>query len=162
MSSTAIEDRYRFSEGIMRQEDKVGTTMAHAHNEDRDDRALAILTRRASGLLAHDEALAEMADADCTVAIAAAIAERVRLRADLVQRALDAESDEPISVMCRAAGFTMNSYSALLRMRRRANRGAESAPAHALTFFSALSRTSAERQLPRLAVDLGRREGRGR
>ena len=159
MSSTLIGDGYRFSEEIMRQEDEVGTTMAQAKD---DDRALAILTRRASGLLAHDEALAEMADADCTVAIAAAIAERVRLRTDLVQRALDAESDEPISVMCRAAGFTMNSYSALLRMRRRANRGAESAPAHALTFFSALSRTSAERQLPRLAVDLGRREGRGR
>jgi hypothetical protein len=159
MSSTLIGDGYRFSEEIMRQEDEVGTTMAQAKD---DDRALAILTRRASGLLAHDEALAEMADADCTVAIAAAIAERVRLRADLVQRALDAESDEPISVMCRAAGFTMNSYSALLRMRRRANRGAESAPAHALTFFSALSRTSAERQLPRLAVDLGRREGRAR
>jgi hypothetical protein len=159
MSSTLIGDGYRFSEEIMRQEDEVGTAMAQAKD---DDRALAILTRRASGLLAHDEALAEMADADCTVAIAAAIAERVRLRTDLVQRALDAESDEPISVMCRAAGFTMNSYSALLRMRRRANRGAESAPAHALTFFSALSRTSAERQLPRLAVDLGRREGRAR
>jgi len=159
MSSTLIGDGYRFSEEIMRQEDEVGTTMAQAKD---DDRALAILTRRASGLLAHDEALAEMADADCTVAIAAAIAERVRLRADLVQRALDAESDEPISVMCRAAGFTMNSYSALLRMRRRANRGAESAPAHALTFFSALSRTSAEQQLPRLAVDLGRRDARGR
>ena len=159
MSSTLIGDGYRFSEEIMRQEDEVGTTMAQAKD---DDRALAILTRRASGLLAHDEALAEMADADCTVAIAAAIAERVRLRADLVQRALDAESDEPISVMCRAAGFTMNSYSALLRMRRRANRGAESAPAHALTFFSALSRTSAERQLPRLAVDLGRRDSRAR
>jgi hypothetical protein len=56
----------------------------------------------------------------------------------------------------------MNSYSALLRMRRRANRGAESAPARALTFFSALSRTSAERQLPRLAVDLGRRDSRAR
>ena len=159
MSSTLIGDGYRFSEEIMRQEDEVGTTLAQAKD---DDRALAILTRRASGLLAHDEALAEMADADCTVAIAAAIAERVRLRADLVQRALDAESDEPISVMCRAAGFTMNSYSALLRMRRRANRGAESAPAHALTFFSALSRTSAEQQLPRLAVDLGRRDARGR
>ena len=122
------------------------------------DRAAAILTRRASGLLAHDEALAELADADCAAAIAAAIAERVRVRSDLVQRALEADSDEPISVMCRAAGFKMNSYSALLRMRRRAKRGAESAPAHALTFFSALSRTSAERMLPRLAVDLGGRD----
>ena len=133
--------------------------VAHAQN---DDRATAILIRRASGLLAHDEALSEVADADCAAAIAVAISERVRLRTDLVQRALDAESDEPISVMCRAAGFRMNSYSALLRMRRRANRGAECAPAHALTFFSALSRTSAETQLPRLAVDLGRRDSRAR
>ena len=123
-----------------------------------DDRAVAILTRRASGLLAHDEALAELADADCAAAIAAAIAERVRVRADLVRRALDADSDEPISVMCRAAGFKMDSYSALLRMRRRARRGTDSAPTHALTFFSTLSRTSAERMLPRLAVDLGRRD----
>lgn len=127
--------------------------MAKAQN---DDRAAAILTRRASGLLAHDDALAELADADCTAAIAAAISERVRLRTDVVQRALDADSDEPISVMCRAAGFKMNSYSALLRMRRRANRG-ESAAVHALTYFSALSRAAAEKQLPRLAVDLGKR-----
>src|ERR1044072_8156779 len=119
-----------------------------------DDRAVAILTRRASGMLAHDEALAELADADCAAAIAAAISERVRLRADLVRRALEAESDEPISVMCRAAGFKMNSYSALLRMRRRAKRGAPKAPAHALTVFSALLLASAERMLPRLAVDL--------
>ena len=133
--------------------------MGHVQN---DDRAATILMRRASGLLALDEALSELADADCAAAIAAAISERVRLRTDLVQRALDAESDEPITVMCRAAGFKMNSYSALLRMRRRANRGAECAPAHALTFFSALSRTSAEGQLPRLAVDLGRRDGRAR
>jgi hypothetical protein len=119
-----------------------------------DDRAVAILTRRASGMLAHDEALAELADADCAAAIAAAISERVRLRADLVRRALEAESDEPISGMCRAGGFKINSYSALLRMRRRAKRGANSAPTHALTFFSALSRASAERMLPRLAVDL--------
>lgn len=121
-----------------------------------EDRATAILTRRASGLLAHDDALAELADADCTAAIVAAISERVRLRTDLVHRALEADSDEPISVMCRAAGFKMNSYSALLRMRRRANHGA-SAPVHALTYFSALSLTSAERQLPRLAADLGKR-----
>ncbi len=129
--------------------------MAQTQN---DDRATAILTRRASGMLAHDDALAELADADCTAAIAAAISERVRLRTELVQSALEADSDEPISVMCRAAGFRMNSYSALLRMRRRARRGSDSAPADALAFFSALSRTSAEKQLPRLAVDLNRRD----
>lgn len=128
--------------------------MTHARN---DERAATILGRRASGLLAHDEALAELADADCSDAIAQAIAERVRLRTDIVLRAIDSESDEAISVMCRAAGFKINSYSALLRMRRRAQRGTEAAP-HALMFFSALSRASAERQLPRLVVDFGKRE----
>ena len=133
--------------------------MPHAQIEER---AVAILGRKAKGLLAYDEVLAELADADCASALAAVISERTRLRPELVQRALEAASDETISVMCCAAGFKLNSYSALLRMRRRANRGAESAPARALTFFSALSRTSAERQLPRLAVDLGRRDSRAR
>jgi hypothetical protein len=128
--------------------------MTHARN---DERAAAILGRRASGLLAHDEALAELADADCTAALASAIAERVRVRTDIVVCALEADNDEAISVMCRAAGFKINSYSALLRMRRRANLGSERA-AHALTYFSALSRAAAERQLPRLLVEFGRRE----
>ena len=42
------------------------------------------------GLLALDEALAELADANCVVTIAAVIAERVRLQPDMVARALDA------------------------------------------------------------------------
>lgn len=128
--------------------------MPHGQN---DERAAAILGRRATGMLAHDEALAELADADCAVAIAAAISERVRIRSDLVLRALDADSDEPISVMCRAAGFKINSYSALLRMRRRRKRGTESAPALSLTFFSALSQAVAEKMLPRVAMEFGRR-----
>lgn len=130
-------------------------TMSHAQIEER---AAAILSRRATGALAHDEALAELADADCAAALAAVIAERVRLRPDMVRRALDADSDEGASVMCRAAGFTMNSYSAVLRMRRRHNRGTESAPADALTFFSGLSRNSAEKALPRVVADFGRRK----
>jgi len=88
------------------------------HVQD-DERAAAILGRRAAGLLALDEALAELADANCVVTIAAVIAERVRLQPDMVARALDTESDEPISVMCRAGGFSLNGFSALLRMRRR-------------------------------------------
>ena len=63
--------------------------MPHAQD---DERAAAILGRKAEGLLALDEALAELADADCVVTIADVIAERVRLRADLVPRALDADS----------------------------------------------------------------------
>ena len=125
--------------------------MTHAQN---DQRAAAILGLRASGMLAHEEALAELADADCAAALAATIAERVRLRADLVLRALDAESDEAISVMCRAAGFKINSYSALLRMRRRNNRGGDAAPTDALMFFSDLTRASAEKLLARMVADL--------
>jgi hypothetical protein len=136
--------------------------MPHAQD---NERATAILGRKAKGLLALDEALAELADADCAATLAAMIAERVNVRAEAVARALDAESDEPISVMCRAAGFKMNSYSALLRMRRRHNRGAETAPTLALTFFSGLSRLSAERLLPHTVADLfdqpfGRRTAR--
>ncbi len=122
-----------------------------------DGRAAAILSRRAKGLLAHDETLAELADADCADALAAVIAERMRLRQELVGRALEAESDEVISVMCCAAGFKVNSYSALLRMRRRRNLGGGSAPTEALTFFSSLTRASAEKSLPRLIAGLATR-----
>ena len=71
-----------------------------------NERAAAILERRAQGLLALDEALAELADANCIVTIAAVIAERIRVQPDVVARSLDAESDEEISVICRAAGFS--------------------------------------------------------
>jgi hypothetical protein len=125
--------------------------MTHAQH---DERATAILRRRARGLLALDDALSELADADCVVAIATLIAERVELRRDVVLQALDAPRDEMISVMCRAAGFRINSYSALLRMRRRQNRGTASAPASALTFFSDLAPASAERMLRRMMAEL--------
>ena len=120
-----------------------------------DGRAATILGRRASGQLAHDETLAELADADCADALAAVIAERMRIRQELVTRALEAESDETISALCRAAGFKVNSYSALLRMRRRRHLGAASTPTEALTFFSSLTRVSAEKMLPRLVSGLG-------
>jgi len=125
--------------------------MTHAPIEER---AIEILDRRANGTLALEELLAELADADCHTALGDVIAERAQLRADLVRRALEMESDEPSSVICRAAGFNMNGYSAVLRMRRRHNRGTDSPPAHALTSFSALSRVAAERALARVLADL--------
>jgi hypothetical protein len=127
---------------------------ASQNNDERDaehdTRAAAILARRASGLLAAEEALVELADGDCGAAIAALVAERIRLDAALVLRALEAGDDQTISVMCRAAGFKINGYSAVLRMRRRHGRGAGSAPTDALTFFSSLSRASAERIVEQL------------
>jgi hypothetical protein len=125
--------------------------MAHAQD---DDRAAAILGRRAEGLLALDEALAELADANCVVTIAAVIAERLRIRTDIVSHALTSESDEPISVMCRVAGFNLNGFSALLRMRRRWSHGSRSA-SEALAFFSSMHRTSAARILQQIAPRSG-------
>jgi len=58
-----------------------------------NERAAAILERRARGLLALDEVLAELADANCVVTIAALIAERIRVQPETVARTLDAESD---------------------------------------------------------------------
>jgi len=124
--------------------------MMYAQDEDH---AAAILRRRASGLLALDDALTELADADCVEAIATLIAARIDLRPETVSQALDAPTDETISAMCRAGGFRINSYSALLRMRRRQNRGTDSAPAYALTLFSDLSPASAERLLRRMATE---------
>jgi hypothetical protein len=129
----------------------VGIAMAASQdNTEHDARAAAILDRRASGLISIEEAIVELADADCEPAIAALVAERVRLEAGLVLRALEASDDQAISVMCRAAGFKINGYSAVLRMRRRHGRGTGSAPTDALTFFSSLSRASAERIVEQL------------
>jgi hypothetical protein len=124
-----------------------------------NERAAAILERRARGLLALDEVLAELADANCVVTIAAMIAERTRVQPETVAPALDAESDEPISVMCRAAGFSLNGFSAVLRMRRRRNHGSRSA-AEALAFFSGLNRASADRILQQMAPRPARAAGR--
>jgi len=119
------------------------------HRQD-DERAAAILGRRAKGFLALEEALVELADANCVATIAAVIAERVKLQPEIVARALADESDEPISVICRAAGFSLNGFSALLRMRRRRHSGSRSAR-DALAFFSGLNRPAADRMLQQMA-----------
>jgi hypothetical protein len=127
-----------------------------------DAHAAAILDRKAQGLLALDEAIVELADANCIATIAAVIAERVRLQPDAIARMVMADSDEPISVMCRAAGFSLNGFSALLRMRRRRNHGTSGAT-EALAFFSGLNRAAAERMLQQMAPRprIGRRFRRG-
>jgi hypothetical protein len=127
-------------------------TAVAEHDAEHDGRVAAILARRASGLIAADEVLAELADADCRAAIAALVAERVQLAPAVALRALEAGDDQAIAVMCRAAGFKINGYSAVLRMRRRHGRGAGSAPTDALTFFSSLSRASADHIVQQLTA----------
>jgi hypothetical protein len=136
----------------------LGDSMPAVHDriyEQDDRRAAAILARQVDGLIAADELLAELADADCAAAIATLVAARVRLPAPLVLRALEAIDDQAISVMCRAAGFRINGYSAVLRMRRRHGLGTGGAPTDAFTFFSNLSRAAAERIVERLGARKG-------
>jgi hypothetical protein len=128
------------------------TTQHDRIYEQDEARAATILARHADGLIAADELLAELADADCASALATLVAARVDLTAALVLRALEAHDDQAISVMCRAAGFRINGYSAVLRMRRRHGRGAGSAPTDAFSFFSSLSRASAERIVAQLGA----------
>ena len=133
-------------------------TRTMPHRQD-DERAAAILGRKAQGLLALEEALVELADANCVATLAAVIAERVKLQHELVANSLTDESDEAISVMCRAAGFSLNGFSALLRMRRRRHHGSKEAT-DALAFFSGLNRSSADRILQQMAPrprSIGRR-----
>lgn len=83
------------------------------------------------------------------VTIAAVVAERIRAQPDVVARFLETESDEPISAICRAAGFSLNGFSAILRMRRRRSHGSRNAT-EALAYFSSLNRASAERILQQM------------
>ncbi len=122
-----------------------------------DERAEAILRRKAAGSLGLDDALAELADADCGAILARLIAERIGIAADFIARALDAPSDEDLSVICRAAGLNMNSYSALLRMRRRRDRISEGAPTDALKLFAELSPAAAKQMLARLVPGFSQR-----
>ena len=100
-------------------------------NAQNDERAAAILSRKASGVLAHDEALIELADADCAAAIAGLIAERVRLRAELVLRALEAPSMKNFGAVPRRGsqarqllGAAAHAPALPSRHRKRAGAGA--------------------------------------
>ncbi len=133
--------------------------MSHAQTPGtHDERTAGILRRRAAGVMGLDDAVAELADADGAAAIAVMIADRVRLRPEMVSRALEADSDEAISVLCRAAGLRINSYSALLRMRRRgASRARQRAEPCVDVFLGSQSRV--RRDPP--ATDRGARRRRG-
>jgi len=101
----------------------------------------------AHGLMPLDDAVTELADAERNCDIASLIAARVSLDFASVLRLLDASTVEPVAMLCRAAGLSVNGYSAVLRMCRRMRRTATT-PASRLL--------GAYRQLPKAtARDLG-------
>ena len=76
----------------------------------------------ASGAVQLDEAVTQLADLDCESEIAALIGGRTCIEVSAVARAFAAGSQEPVALLCRAAGLSVNGYSAVLRMRRRSGR----------------------------------------
>ncbi len=76
-----------------------------------------------SGLLVFEEVIVQLADRDRDWDLGALLARRAGLDAGAVVAALRVSSEEPTVRLCRAAGVSLNGYSAILRMRRR--RGVE-------------------------------------
>lgn len=95
----------------------------------------------ARGLIPLDDAITQLADAERNYDIAALIGSLVALQSVAVLRLLDAPAEEPVAMLCRAAGLSVNGYSAVLRMRRRMRPGATAAASALL---------GAYRQLPRV------------
>ena len=104
----------------------------------------ALLSDVAAGAVTLDEAVIRLADADRAEDIAALIGTRLTVDADLVARALTTRWQEAAAVLCRAAGFGTDGYSAVLRMRRRAGRTLDASPAALLAAYAQRRRASPE------------------
>lgn len=101
-----------------------------------------LLTDIADGMIRFEDAVTQLADAGREADIATLIAPRLALRSDFVVQLLGARAEQPIALVCRAAGLSPNGYSAILRMRRR-KRPNRDVPATVLL--------AAYREVPRLA-----------
>jgi hypothetical protein len=106
----------------------------------------------ARGLIKLDDAIVELADVDAAPDVAKLLADRNGLRPDTVTRALCALAEEPVALLCRAAGLKMNGYSAIVRMRRRRRRGSEGSPAEILERYQQMPLESAQRVIRFLKV----------
>jgi hypothetical protein len=103
-----------------------------------------LLTELAEGAVTLDDAVIGLADADRGGDIAALIAARLAVDADIVGRALTARWQEAAATLCRTAGLGANGYSAVLRMRRRAGRTLDASPAALLAGYLKRPRASRE------------------
>jgi len=97
-------------------------------------RTAIILDEVLRGYTLLGEAVIELADADAASTIARLIGLRLDVPLQLVARALELASDEPIMLLCRGAGLDINAFSAVMRMRRRCQSG-DAPPADALNAF---------------------------
>ena len=116
-------------------------------------RSLGVLMNQLDGgLIKLDEAVIELADVDATPDVAKLLAGQVDLRFETVMRAVCAPADDPVALLCRAAGLKMNGYSAIVRMRRRRRRGPDASPAKVLDQYQHIPLETAQRVLRFLKV----------
>jgi Uncharacterised protein conserved in bacteria (DUF2336) len=99
------------------------------------DEPAVVLDQVTHGFVRLDDAVIVLADAGRMASLAVLVARRIDLSADTVERALEASSPEPATLLCRAAGLGANGFSAVLRLRRRRLRDAGPSPAQALSGF---------------------------
>jgi hypothetical protein len=97
--------------------------------------AAGVVEQVANGYLLLDDTAIAFADADHTAGLVLLLARRTGLSSAAVERALEAKSSGPATLVCRAAGLGVNGFSAVLRMRRRRGREEDVNPAHALADF---------------------------
>ena len=90
-----------------------------------------------------DDAIVELADDGRTPDIAMLLAARIAMSVDEVLRVLDAVPERPAALLCRAAGVSLNGYSALLRLRRRNGVNPLTEPTALLSAYLVLTRPSA-------------------
>ena len=94
-----------------------------------------VVEQVSQGYLLLDETAIAFADADHLAGVALLIAQRTSLSLAAIERALDAKSTGAVTLVCRAAGFGANAFSAVLRLRRRRLREDSLNPAHVLADF---------------------------
>jgi hypothetical protein len=100
----------------------------------KDQGLQAVLDGVTDGLVLLDDAAIKLADADAVEAVAELLSRRIDLPPDRVVRAVEAPSEAALTVICRAAGLNVNSFSAILRMRRR-HLPSDVSPAEVLAAF---------------------------
>jgi hypothetical protein len=120
------------------------------------DEPAVVLDQVTHGFVRLDDAVIALADAGRMPCLAVLVARRIDLSADAVERALEAASPEPAALVCRAAGLGANSFSAVLRLRRRRRRDAGPSPAQTLSGFVQTPVALAQRVVRMMKTNEGR------
>jgi len=108
-------------------------------------RPLAILNDQVGrGNLTLAEAVAELADADELIDLAAFVGMRLGVRSETVVRNLFLGGEQTLMLICRAASLDLDAFSAILRMRNRRRRGSAVEPARLMKDYLRIPRPIAE------------------